>query len=108
MRDVALCVSAWVHDRHQRRFETEPLSLAMLGDATRTAAERERCVQQFLYQRNGERRSTCCIPWGVRRWFHYGRERLLSARFAALSYRWASALALTIADLECRHARNNR
>ena len=101
-RDMVLMASVGIDDRHRRPFREEPFTLAALGDPVQTEAVRRNFARRFLARR------PCCTPWCVRPWLDKTEATLLSARWACLTWRWSSMLMCSIADIECRHARNRR
>ena len=88
-RDGIVTVSAWLFERHQRPFSTEPLRLVALGDPRRSEESRVEIVNQFKFTREGNNRLICCVPWGVRRWWRKSPAELLSPRMACLMFRTA-------------------
>ena len=113
-RDSMLLASAWIHDRHKVYYDSEPICLAMLGDPRKTRDKREDLVKRFKYlaprDEDGDverPRSECCVPWCARPLFRKSVEELLGPKFACLTFRWAGMFIDTVADIECRHARNS-
>lgn len=58
---AALLVACWIHERHQRRFESYPMRLARLGDHRLSATAKTKEAEVLLCT------PRCCLPWGMAR-----------------------------------------
>ena len=106
LRHAVLVVAAWMHERHHRHFAVEhPFRLACLGDDRVSPDVRRQEASRFRLTR------PCCLPHGFARRLHMSAETvdsLVSPVMQRLIYRLFTAYRGTIADIEARHARNQR
>ena len=98
-------VSAWCHERHHRVSAKQwPFRLAKLGDHRLPESTR---LQEARILKGKEH---CCVPWGMAKTLQHRQsaQSLASPIYCRFFYRVFSAFRGTIADLEARHARNQR
>ena len=106
LRRLSTSTSAWMHERHHRPYALNlPRRAGKLGDHRLPHHERLAEATRFKGKR------LCCVPYGLAQTLHQHRvdaATLATPLYCRLFFRMWSMLRGTIADVECRHARNQR
>jgi hypothetical protein len=105
LRSALYLTSAWVYRRHYHYFqEHDALSLCMLADESADAGAVQHLLERW------DAKAPCCVSAGLPRFLKakgITAEDLQTDKWRQLLKGMAMMLQLTIADVECRHARNN-
>jgi len=103
LRRLVRCASAWVHRRHHKVYTSFPWRLAAVGDPRVSAAEAASIVEEFY------RSPACClqVSFCQRLRSAVSRDSMLESFgcWRRVFWRWVAQVRVTVADIECRHAR---
>ena len=101
-RLIRVC-SAWVFYKHQRKFWTWPYRLFAVADTRLSQREKLNLADDFWAT------NACCMVWGMARSIrNMAAVDLLSPSWTRVFFRVSTVARLSVADIECRHARNKR